>query len=118
MQLFGEVVEGSLVIYHPEKLKKIEGERVILNVHPLSDKTSEGQLNLLKMWLRVISEATGREFGKLYCDIAFANMIDSKIGNLKKEETMKILRDLEYIAVDLELDIPYPKSWDRIIPGD
>lgn len=115
MDLFGEVVNGELVISDPEKLKNCEGERVVIKVFPLTDKPSEGQLNTMKMWIRVISEHGGISFGSLYNQICDSLFISSPMNNLKGEEVKKILNELEWIASDLEIIIPFPKKWNRSI---
>jgi hypothetical protein len=112
MQLFGEVKEGKLDLLATEKLSSLEGERVIVNVFPLT-RTSDGQLNLLRLWLRVISQETGVYWRDLYQYICFPEGIKSEPSDLKSEEINAVLKELEWLAADLELVIPFPKTWDR-----
>jgi hypothetical protein len=89
-----------------------DGTRFIVKLVSL-DSASEGQINLLRMWLRIISEETGHNWRKIYADSCFACAVDSEVSQLKKSEIQEILKDLESLASELELKIPFPTKWDR-----
>jgi len=106
--LVGEVVDNFVKV----RTEEPNGARVIVKVISL-DSASEGQINLLRMWLRIISEETGHNWRKIYADSCFACAVDSEVSQLKKSEIQEILKDLESLASELELKIPFPTKWDR-----
>jgi len=71
-----EVKDGSVTI----KTSLPDGERVLVRVYSL-DKGSEAQVNLLRMWLRIISEETGHNWRRLYEDACFA------VGTTRQSKT-------------------------------
>ena len=103
-----EVKDGSITI----KISLPDGERVLVRIYSL-DKGSDAQVNLLRMWLRIISEETGHNWRRLYEDACFAVGTDKAIKDLLKEEIQDILKELESLASELEIRIPFPTKWDR-----
>lgn len=113
MEFFGRVIDGKIQITLLEKkLEQFEGNRVLVSVTSL-DCPSTGQMNLLRFWLRIFSEEIGVPWRRIYAEATFPLKLEKEPQDLKKEEIEQVLRELERLASDMEILLPFPTEWDR-----
>jgi hypothetical protein len=105
---YAEVLNNQVVIPYTAKDKT----RLLVKIFDI-DHASDGQVNLLRMWLRLISEETGHNWRRLYSDSCFSVGIDKEFKELGNAEIQEILRDLESLASELEIVLPFPTKWNR-----
>jgi hypothetical protein len=103
-----EVKDGQIIVPYNAK----NGTRVLVRVSNI-DHASDGQVNLLRMWLRLIEEQTGHNWRKIYDQSCWAVGIDKDVKKLNSDEIKLILQDLESLAAEEELKLPFPTNWSR-----